>query len=327
MPMLKSRVYTGLWLSLFALTLTFDLPVARAQASNDELVAAPQGQTIKVSPTHGPRAQQQQQLQTVILKLAGDPVAVVRSRTVTKRIPATQAQSIASSLRAQQDALVPAIQAQGLKVLAKLQYAINGIKVRGTPAQIAAAAKLPGVIAVKRVQIYYLDNAVSVPFIGAPAVWAGPPGLHGEGVKVAVIDTGIDYTHANFGGPGTVAAYNTAAATSTQAAAPTLFGPTAPKVKGGTDLVGDNYNANSSDPAINTPVPDPNPLDCASSSPNVGHGSHVAGTSVGFGVAADGTTYNGPYDANTPNTAFHIGPGVAPLADIYSVRVFGCAGS
>ena len=108
--MLKSRVYTGLCLSLFALNLTFNLPVARAQASNDELVPAPEGQTVKVSPTHGPRGQQQ--MQTVILKLAGDPVAVVRSRTVTKRIPATQAQSIASSLRAQQDALVPAIQAQ-----------------------------------------------------------------------------------------------------------------------------------------------------------------------------------------------------------------------
>src|SRR5438477_4022432 len=186
MPMLKSRVCTGLWLSLFALTLTFDLPVARAQASNDDLVAAPQGQTIKVSPTHGPRPQQQQ-LQTVILKLAGDPVAVVRSRTVTKRIPASQAQSIASSLLAQQNALVPAIQARGVQVLAKLQYAINGIKVRGTTAQIASVAKLPGVIAVKPVMIHYSDNAISVTFIVGPGVWAGRPGLHGENIKVAII--------------------------------------------------------------------------------------------------------------------------------------------
>ena len=48
-------------------------------------------------------------------------------------------------------------------------------------------------------------------------MWAGLAGLHGEGIKVAVIDTGIDYTHANFGGPGTVAAFNTADAADTLA--------------------------------------------------------------------------------------------------------------
>ena len=142
-----------LGLLVFALGLVICHPSqARAQASNDDgLVRAPQGQAVTVPPSHGPRAQQQ--LQTVILKLAGDPVAVVRSRTVTRHIPTAQAQSIASSLLAQQNALVPAIQARGVQVLAKLQYAINGIKVRGTPAQIAAAAKLPGVIAVKPVMI------------------------------------------------------------------------------------------------------------------------------------------------------------------------------
>ena len=29
---------------------------------------------------------------------------------------------------------------------------------------------------------------------------------------IAIIDTGVDYTHANFGGPGTVAAFTQAAA-------------------------------------------------------------------------------------------------------------------
>src|SRR5262249_18821262 len=142
---------------------------------------------------------------------------------------------------------------------------------------------------------------------------------HGEGIKIAIIDTGADYTHANFGGPGTVAAFNAAFAHSTQPADPALFGPNAPKIKGGTDLVGDDYNA--SDPAHNTPHPDPHPLDCN------GHGSHVAGTAAGFGENADGSTFRGPYDANTPKHSFRIGPGVAPLADVFAVRVFGCAGS
>src|SRR5262249_22219410 len=90
--------------------------------------------------------------------------------------------------------------------------------------------------------------------------------------------------------------------------------------KGGFDFVGDDYNAN--DPAHNTPQPDPNPLDC------FGHGSHVAGTAAGFGVTSAGDTYAGPYNPSiyTPG-AFRIGPGVAPKADLYAYRVFGCAGS
>jgi subtilisin family serine protease len=259
-----------------------------------------------------------QRVNTVVLKLAGDPVAVARSRAPSKEISEADRQVIERALLTQQDAIVPAIEAQGGRVLGKFQDAINGIKVQGTPAQIAAMAKLPGVVAVKPVRTYHLDNAASVPFIGAPTVWQGPPGLHGEHIKVAIIDTGIDYTHANFGGPGTVAAFKAAFAASTQPADPTVFGPNAPKVKGGTDLVGDAYNA---DDPTSVPKRDPNPLDCN------GHGSHTSGTAAGFGVTAAGATYHGPYDAITPGQSFTIGPGVAPLADLYAVRVFGCNGT
>ena len=50
------------------------------------------------------------------------------------------------------------------------------------------------------------SNSSSVPLIGAPEVWKGR-GETGQGVRVGIIDTGIDYTHADFGGPGTGAAY------------------------------------------------------------------------------------------------------------------------
>jgi len=259
-----------------------------------------------------------QRPQTVVLKMAGDPVAVVRSRAPGKQLAEAQRQSIERDLRSRQDAIVPSIQGMGGTVLGQFQHAINGIKVRGTPEQIRAFAALPGVIEVKGVRTYHLDNAGSVPFIGAPQAWQGPPGLHGEHVRVAVIDTGVDYTHANFGGPGTVDAWKNAFAHSSEPADPTLFGPSAPKVKGGTDLVGDAYNG---DIPTSVPMPDPNPLDCN------GHGSHTSGTATGFGVTPAGTTFNGHYDATTPGQSFSIGPGVAPLADLYAVRVFGCTGS
>ena len=121
-------------------------------------------------------------------------------------------------------------------------------------------------------------------------------------------------------GPGTTAAFDAAFAADTLPADPALFGPNAPKVKGGIDLVGDDYNANVAGLVCRCP-PDPNPLDCN------GHGSHVAGSAAGFGVLANGGEYTGSYDQLTHNNSFLIGPGVAPKADLYAVRVFGCEGS
>jgi minor extracellular serine protease Vpr len=259
-----------------------------------------------------------EQPMTVVLKLAGDPVAVVRGKSGNKQIAVADKANIESTLAAQQSALRASIEANGGTVLAQFQNALNGVKVTAPAGKIAALATLPGVIEVKRVATHKRLNSISVPFIGAPAVWNGTPGFRGENIKVAIIDTGIDYTHANFGGPGTPDAYNAAFKTDTLPADPKMFGPDAPKVKGGTDLAGDDYDP--SDPT-KPPVPDSNPLDCGA------HGSHVAGTVAGFGVLADGTTYTGSYDASTPSQKWAIGPGVAPMADLYAVRVFGCNGS
>jgi subtilisin family serine protease len=94
--------------------------------------------------------------------------------------------------------------------------------------------------------------------------------------------------------------------------------PTA-KVVGGYDFVGDAYNGASTN--TDTPVPDPDPLDCA------GHGSHVAGIAAGLGVLANGATFNGPYTNGMDFSQFQIGPGVAPRAQLYALKVFGCSGS
>jgi len=62
----------------------------------------------------------------------------------------------------------------------------------------------------------------------------------------------------------------------------------------------------------------------------------VSGTLAGFGVKSDGTTYTGSYDASTVSAAdatqlfpsdWKVGPGIAPKADLYMYRVFGCNGS
>jgi len=269
-----------------------------------------------------PRDRRSHKRVTVVVEMSGQSVAGARALTEDHTISTELRDSIRRASAQEQSGIESEVLSRGGRVLAKFSDAINGVKISIDEAQVEALKSASGVVAVRAVRTYRMNNVESVPFIGAPLVWQGSPKYRGEGQKVAIIDTGLDYTHANFGGPGTASAYETAHAASTLPANPTLFGPSAPKVKGGIDLVGDDYDADADDPALEVPHPDPNPLDCN------GHGSHVGGTTAGFGVTAAGATYTGPYTASAITPAnFLIGPGVAPKADLYAVRVFGCEGS
>jgi len=272
------------------------------------------------------------QLTTVVVQLAGDPITVADANSANGLTDGQWA-SIRDQLRSQQAPVESQVRQHGGQILASYQAAYNGFKVEIDASQAASLASLPGVVAVHPLELAKPSNIHGVPLIGGPQVWDGLNGFHGEGIKIADLDTGIDYTHADFGGPGTPLAYqqalsmDTADPTSTAvcmtAALTPCFGPNAPKVKGGTDLVGDSYNADPSSPSYQpTPQPDPNPLDCNS------HGTHTAGTLAGFGVLGTGQTYAGPYNASTVSSNnWLVGPGVAPKADLYAVRIFGCQGS
>ncbi len=140
-----------------------------------------------------------------------------------------------------------------------------------------------------------LDEHNTVTFIGADKLHKA--GVSGEGMRVGIIDTGIDYTHSMLGGPGKKEIYE-----SIDPSKETSYFPNQ-KVIGGMDFVGTDYSAGDSDIEKNIPKRDPNPLDEA------GHGSHVSGTVAGIG---DGIkTYSG----------------VAPAAKLYGLKVFGKSGS
>ena len=121
-------------------------------------------------------------------------------------------------------------------------------------------------------------------------------GLKGKNISVGIIDTGIDYTHAMFLGPGTKESY--------EAQNPDTSSDLYPnkKIIGGYDFVGTNYSPGAAFPDHRIPRPDSNPLD------EGGHGTHVAGSVAGLGDGIN--TYDG----------------VAPEADLYALKVFGANG-
>ena len=137
---------------------------------------------------------------------------------------------------------------------------LNGYRMSVPASQIASLEKVPGVKRVSIAREYLPNLAYSVPLIKADQVWSmidGTTGYTGKGVTVAVIDTGIDYTHMMFGTTGNPALYaNNDPTVIENGSFPTF------KVVGGIDLAGTNYNAsNRTDPAVYTPMPDPDPLD------------------------------------------------------------------
>ena len=212
-----------------------------------------------------------------------------------------------------QRGVVDAVAAAGGTVLYEVSDVANAVVARvprRALGSIAARDDVAGVTPARRVQ---RDNAVADVLTGVTAAWEST-GFTGAGIKVGILDTGIDYTHAMFGGVGTAEAY--------EADDPTVVEPGSfptTKVAGGYDFVSDEYFASSDDPARTVPHPDPDPLDCE------GHGSHVGGTTAGMGVTAEGTPYAGPYTTDAV-AALAIGPGAAPEATLYAYKVFGCEG-
>ncbi|MES1243222.1 MAG: S8 family serine peptidase, partial [Acidobacteriota bacterium] len=233
------------------------------------------------------------------------------SKAAAARAGIAQVQKILPAQARFMAALAPALQATEIY---RVQKAYNGVALEVEASQLPLLRKAKGVRAVHILVPEYPTNSSSVPFLGLPSVWGNtlslPQGYTGSGITIGVIDTGVDYQHSNFGGTGLLADYQA----NDRTAAPDAWFPTA-KVVGGTDFAGDAYTGS------NSPAPDPDPMDCN------GHGSHVAGTAAGYGVNADGTTYTGVYDGSAPFGTFRIGPGTAPQASLYALRVFGCTGS
>lgn len=236
--------------------------------------------------------------QRVVVELAEAPVARAAGRpSAAQRAQASRVTRAQSAVLDAARALDPAAVALG-----RTRVALSSVLLDMDAGAARRLALDPRVAAVRSVVDHRLDLSDTVPYIGADR--GAATGLDGDGVTVAVLDSGIDYTHAKLGGAGTDAAYERAYGASADITEPDLaavantlvadqdgaYFPTA-KVVAGYDFVGEAW------PDFGPEVPDPNPIDLE------GHGTHVA--DIIAGQASAGASDDG----------------VAPSADLYGIRV------
>ncbi len=235
----------------------------------------------------------------LIVKLQDAPLVVaVGANAKQKGITMTAGQQRAylAQLNQKQDAVMAQIRSLGGIELGRVNKGHNALMVSIDARQLSNLHAISGVTAVRPIPGYSVssspvsttgqpDLATTLAYLGGVAAQA--EGFKGQGVRIAMLDTGIDYTHYNLGGSGNVADYSLAAAAAASTPPPSLF-PTG-KVIGGYDFTGEVWP--------NGPLaPDPNPIDL------IGHGTLTADAASGHSL--DGIHF-----------------GAAPGAQLYAVKV------
>jgi len=208
----------------------------------------------------------------VIVRLTADSVAEANGKGKALSLANKEAQ-------AQQNAFVGRVYVldPNAREIASVQQVLNAVFLEIDASVLPQLAKDPAVKRINRVRNYEMDLSETVPYIGATAVQG--MGYDGSGVRVAVLDSGIDYTHAALGGSGDPADFDTNDPTIIEAGS---F-PTA-KVIGGYDFVGSDWSGGASSPPE---APDSDPLDDGSGG---GHGTHVGHIIGGAGGVAPGAS-------------------------------------
>ena len=251
---------------------------------------------------------------SVIVELRDDPAAIYKARQAKSGVTVSDdaLQSYRDQLRTSQDNFLNALQAGGISAsvvsravknldgsvaaTVPLRYTLvyDGLALNVPASSIAAIAQMPQVKSVHPDTKLYTSLNNSVPYIHAPEVYGKyaeltqfdhfNEGYEGQGINVAIIDTGVDWTHPMFGGDPT----------------PPRLGVAPPT------------------PAVtntNQKVIYYLPLADEVASDGFGHGTHVASTVAGYLAKAPGPD-------GIPGTADDISlHGVAPQAKIMSYKV------
>jgi minor extracellular serine protease Vpr len=241
---------------------------------------------------------------SVIVQLNEPPVAMVEgmNKVAGKPFTTTMEKAAKQKVVNQQQIFEKQLGSKGVKAKFghKYNYAFNGMALKVKASQLDELVTLDGVALIEPdLEVHALGKAVqedtfkptmntSSPHLEVPALWA--LGYEGQNVKVAVLDTGIDYNHPEFEGV----------------------------YKGGYNFISQTPTAGYARTRANDNPYETSPLDRAAHMPEfdedgssfyTDHGTHVAGT-----IAAQGKN---PYGIK----------GLAPKVELYAYRVLGAYGS
>ncbi len=226
-----------------------------------------------------------------IVEMQGDPVAVhVARHAPGAGVHGEEARLRRAQIQEQQGLVRSQVEAAHAQVVRTLDTVANAFIVKIADAKAANLASIPGVLRVHPVRTFKLSLDHALPLHHVPEAWQQVGlGNAGAGMKIAMIDTGIDVEHPGFQDPAL--------------SVPAGF----PRVNADSDLAFTNNKvivARSYANLFDSPDPDPSARD------HVGHGTATA-------MAAAGVANTGPLAAIS---------GVAPKAWLGSYKVFGSPG-
>lgn len=98
-----------------------------------------------------------------------------------------------------------------IKIVATTSKLVNSIVVQGDHKKLTTLLKNAEVADILPIYDYKLDVEASAEYIKAKAVIEAGV-ASGKGQRVAILDTGVDYTHKALGGSGLIADYQAAVA-------------------------------------------------------------------------------------------------------------------
>src|SRR5438105_5842097 len=192
---------------------------ARALAALPMAVQAQEVTDVGALAVPGGAAQADARVSPLLLKAKGkinvwvqlqDPSLAARQADAKNSgLPLTRNEQRAwlAELHDKDDALSRVAVSLGGRELGRVSKSHNAVAFSVDASQLANLAAQPGVLAIRPVIDYQVASAPpgnptaeTIPSIGASAVQNG--GISGRDVRVAVLDSGIDYTHADLGGPG-----------------------------------------------------------------------------------------------------------------------------
>ncbi len=139
------------------------------------------------------------QAETRYALILQDPPAIQK---VTSRLSLASAESKSyrAAIETRQRTLVAELNKRKIQVTTSVSTIANAVFVVATPESIEELKRLPGVIGAVKLRRYHQKLNRASQLINAPAAWnalGGSPNA-GAGVKIAIIDSGIDHTNASF---------------------------------------------------------------------------------------------------------------------------------